>query len=78
MAILNKIILFSATILAGSLVFAEAMNLPLAYDSVAKHPDVVEKVNEVSLKGLDIDLILAEDNYKINFSTQSKDRKSVV
>ena len=72
MAILNKIILFSATILAGSLVFAEAMNLPLAYDSVAKHPDVVEKVNEVSLKGLDIDLILAEDNYKINFSTQSK------
>jgi len=68
----NKTIYFSIAILTSSLVLADTMNLPLAYDSVSKHPDVVEKVNEVSLKALDIDVILAEDDYKINLSTQSK------
>jgi len=44
----------------------------LILESVEKHPAVLEKKNQVILKGLDINVKIAEDGVKINFSTRSK------
>ena len=36
------------------------------------HPNVVEKANEVKLKGMDVEQIIAENGLKVNLSTRSK------
>ena len=52
--------------------FASMAELALVSISVSNHPKVVEKANEITLKGISVDQILAEDGLKINLSTKSK------
>jgi len=51
---------------------ANSVNLSLISNSVSTHPKVVEKANEITLKGISVDQILAENGLKINLSTKSK------
>jgi len=67
-----KTTIFTATLLASTVLFAGTIELSLIDSSVSKHPDVVEKANEIALKALSIDQILAEEGLHINLSTQSK------
>jgi len=69
---LKKSIIFTAITIATSLVFANTIELSLISSSVSKHPSVIEKANEITLKGINIDQILADDGLKINLSTKTK------
>jgi hypothetical protein len=40
--------------------------------SVQQHPDVIEKLNTISLEGIQIGQLIAEDGLQINFFTESK------
>lgn len=64
--------LFTVSILTSALLSVSANELSLVSSSISKHPNVVEKANEITLKGISLDQILAEDGLKINLSTQSK------
>jgi outer membrane protein TolC len=44
----------------------------IIFASINNHPNVVEKANEITLKGINIDQILAEDGLKVNLSTKTK------
>ncbi len=44
----------------------------LIFSSINSHPNVIEKANEITLKGINIDQILAEDGLKVNLSTKTK------
>ncbi len=41
-------------------------------NSIKSHPDVIQKANEITLKGIDIDQIFADDGLKVNLSTKTK------
>ena len=69
---LKKSIIFTAITVATSLAFANTIELSLISSSVSKHPSVIEKANEITLKGINIDQILADDGLKINLSTKTK------
>jgi len=69
---LKKSIIFTTITIATSLVFANTIELSLISSSVSKHPSVIEKANEITLKGINIDQILADDGLKINLSTKTK------
>ena len=49
-----------------------ALDLSSISKSISIHPQVVEKANEITLKSIEVDKILAEDGVKLNFSTKSK------
>ena len=55
--------------IVSTLVFADET---LIFSSINNHPNVVEKANEITLKGINIDQILAEDGLKVNLSTKTK------
>lgn len=59
-------------LLTVSTSFSKSIENSLLNSSVLMHPDVIEKANEIILKGINVDQILADDGLKINFSTQSK------
>jgi len=66
----NLLIVFAVSIAASAM--ANSSELTLISASVSNHPKVVEKANEITLKGINIDQLLAEDGLKINLSTKSK------
>ena len=68
----NKPLIFSLIALLATLSFADSADLSLVSSSVSSHPSVVEKANEVKLKGINVDQIIAENGLKINLSTRSK------
>lgn len=68
----KKTIIFATIALSASWVFANTTELPFVSSSVSKHPSVVEKANEITLQGISVDQILAEDGLKINLSTSGK------
>ena len=67
----NRSLILSITLLT-TLSFADSTDLSLVSSSVSSHPSVVEKANEVKLKGINVDQIIAENGLKINLSTRSK------
>jgi len=69
---IKKITISTAVLLVVSTSFAKGVDNSLLNSSVLLHPNVVEKANEITLKGINVDKILADDGVKINFSTQSK------
>lgn len=69
---IKKITISTAVLLVVSTSFAKGVDNSLLNSSVLLHPDVIEKANEIILKGISVDKILADDGVKINFSTQSK------
>lgn len=69
---LKKSIMFIAIVQSGSLAFANTSGLSLVSSSVSKHPVVIEKANEITLKGISVDQLQAEDGLKVNLSTKSK------
>ena len=66
---INTILL---TVLLSALSASVNADLSLISNSVSTHPKVVEKANEITLKSIDIERIVAEDGVKLNFSTKSK------
>ena len=68
----KKYILSSAFIVLSNNAISNTSDLTLISSSVSKHPNVIEKSNEITLKGISIDQILAEDGIRINLSTKSK------
>ena len=68
----NKFVIFSAATLVTTLLSANTSELSLVSSSISKHPSVVEKSNEITLKGISLDQILAEDGLQIKISTKSK------
>jgi outer membrane protein TolC len=68
----NKFIVFSAATLVTTLLSANTSELSLVSSSISKHPSVVEKSNEIALKGISLDQLLAEDGLQIKISTKSK------
>ena len=69
---LNRPLIFSSIALVATLSFADTTDLSLVSSSVSSHPNVVKKANEVILKGINVDQIIAENGLKINLSTRSK------
>jgi outer membrane protein TolC len=69
---LKKVIILTTITLSASLALANTTELSLVSSSVSKHPSVVEKANEITLQGISVDQILAEDGLKINLSTNGK------
>ena len=69
---LNRPLIFSSIALVVTLSFADTTDLSLVSSSVSSHPSVVKKANEVILKGINVDQIIAENGLKINLSTRSK------
>ena len=67
----KKPILAIPVILLSTYVIADT-NLMIVSQSVSSHPSVIEKANEITLKGISVDQILAENGLKINLSTKSK------
>ncbi len=63
------LLIFLAT---SSYSYADSHHVSLLDKSVSIHPDVVSRSNDMILKGLNIEKILAEDGIKVNFSTDSK------
>ena len=70
----KKISLFSTIVLivTNTIANTNTVELSLISSSVSKHPEVVEKANEITLKGISMDQILAEDGLQISISTKSK------
>ena len=68
----NKFVIFSAATLVTTLLSANTSELSLVSSSISKHPSVVEKSNEIALKGISLDQLLAEDGLQIKISTKSK------
>jgi len=68
----KKSIIFTLIALTTTLSIANTVELSLVSFSVSNHPRVVEKANEITLKGISVDQILAEDGFKIHLSTKSK------
>jgi len=68
----SKTVIFITTLLASTVLFANTTDLSVIDESISKHPDVVEKANEITLKTLSIERIEAENGLQINLSTQSK------
>lgn len=52
--------------------FAESHIDPFILKSIDSHPDVVEMKNKISLKGLEIDEMIAEDGISVDLSTRNK------
>ena len=69
---LNKSLILTSIALVATLSFADTTDLSLVSSSVSSHPSVVKKANEVILKGINVDQIIAENGLKINLSTRSK------
>ena len=69
---LNKTLILTSIVVISTFSFANATDLSLVTSSVSNHPNVVEKVNEVKLKGMDVEQIIAENGLKVNLSTRSK------
>jgi len=69
---LTKPLIFSIIAILASLSFADTDDLSLVSSSVSSHPSVVKKANEVKLKGINVEQIIAENGLKINLSTRSK------
>ena len=69
---LTKPLIFSIIAILASLSFADTDDLSLVSSSVSSHPSVVKKANEVKLKGINVDQIIAENGLKINLSSRSK------
>ena len=69
---INKFLILVIALIVANVSFANTSELVLVSHSISKHPKVVEKANEITLKGISVDQILAEDGLKINFSTKSK------
>jgi len=55
-----------------SISIAESHINPFILKSIDSHPDVVEMKNKISLKGLEIDEMIAEDGISVDFSTRNK------
>jgi len=55
-----------------SISFAESHINPFILKSIDSHPDVVDMKNKISLKGLEIDEMIAEDGISVDFSTRNK------
>ena len=69
---LNKTLILTSIVVISTFSFANATDLSLVTSSVSNHPNVVEKANEVKLKGMDVEQIIAENGLKVNLSTRSK------
>ena len=69
---LNRPLILTSIALVATLSFADTTDLSLVSSSVSSHPSVVKKANEVKLKGINVDQIIAENGLKINLSTRSK------
>ena len=69
---LNRPLILTSIALVATLSFADTTDLLLVSSSVSSHPSVVKKANEVKLKGINVDQIIAENGLKINLSTRSK------
>ena len=69
---INKTLILISIVVISTFSFANATDLSLVTSSVSNHPNVVEKVNEVKLKGMDVEQIIAENGLKVNLSTRSK------
>ena len=69
---LNRPLILTSIALVATLSFADTDDLSLVSSSVSSHPSVVKKANEVILKGINVDQIIAENGLKINLSTRSK------
>jgi len=68
----KSILVIPVTLLSTCIVADTDTGLTFVSQSVSKHPVVIEKANEITLKGISVDQILAEDGVKINLSTKSK------
>jgi len=62
---LNKPLILTSIALVATLSFADTTDLSLVSSSVSSHPSVVKKANEVKLKGINVDQIIAENGLKI-------------
>ena len=69
---INKFLILVIALIVANVSFANTSELVLVSHSISKHPKVMEKANEITLKGINIDQLLAEDGLKINLSTKSK------
>jgi len=70
---INTFFLFGAFFLLCSMsVSAESNINPFILKSIDSHPDVVAMKNQISLKGLKIDEMIAEDGFSVDFSTRNK------
>ena len=69
---INKTLILISIVVISTFSFANATDLSLVTSSVSNHPNVVEKVNEAKLKGMDVEQIIAENGLKVNLSTRSK------
>jgi len=69
---INKTLILISIVVISTFSFANATDLSLVTSSVSSHPNVVEKANEVKLKGMDVEQIIAENGLKVNLSTRSK------
>ena len=69
---INKTLILIPIVVISTFSFANATDLSLVTSSVSNHPNVVEKANEVKLKGMDVEQIIAENGLKVNLSTRSK------
>jgi outer membrane protein TolC len=69
---INKFLILVIALIVANVSFASTSELVLVSHSISKHPKVMEKANEITLKGINIDQLLAEDGLKINLSTKSK------
>lgn len=69
---INKTLILISIVVISTFSFANATDLSLVTSSVSNHPNVVEKANEVKLKGMDVEQIIAENGLKVNLSTRSK------
>jgi outer membrane protein TolC len=71
---IKKFSIFSTIVLivTNTIANTNTVELSLISSSVSKHPEVVEKANEITLKGISLDQILAENGLQISISTKSK------
>ena len=69
---IKRITLFLTTFFISTFLQAGTTGISLISNSVLKHPNVIEKANEITLKGISLDQILAEDGLQISISTKSK------
>jgi outer membrane protein TolC len=69
---IKTITIFTTVFFTSTILLANTTELSLISNSVSKHPNVVEKANEITLKGISLEQILAEDGLQISISTKSK------
>jgi len=58
---INKFLILVIALIVANVPFASTSELVLVSHSISKHPKVMEKANEITLKGINIDQLLAED-----------------